>query len=84
MERIGLLAVLACVFVWSQVSAAEAPVVMTAAQVAQAAVQVQSLYRSLGAADRFRVVYSNQAHCFPAWVQPEAFDWLEYWLKGEG
>ncbi len=55
-----------------------------AAQVAQAAVQVQSLYRSLGAADRFRVIYSNQTHCFPAWVQPDAFDWLEYWLKGTG
>lgn len=52
-----------------------------AAQVAQAAVQVQQLYQSLGAAERFRVVYSNQAHCFPAWVQPDAFDWLEYWLR---
>ena len=52
-----------------------------AAQVAQAAVQVQALYQSLGAADRFRVVYSNQTHSFPAWVQPDALDWLEYWLK---
>lgn len=53
-----------------------------AAQVGQAAVEVGKLYESLGAGERFRVVYSNQAHCFPSWVQPDTFDWLEYWLQG--
>ena len=53
-----------------------------AAQVAQAAVELRKLYRLLGAGDHFYAVYSNQTHSFPAWVQPDAFDWLEYWLKG--
>lgn len=52
-----------------------------AAQIAQAAVSLQQLYASFGIPERFTVVYSNQPHCFPAWVQPAAYDWLDYWLQ---
>jgi dienelactone hydrolase len=55
-----------------------------AAQVAQAARRLAAVYRLHGAADRLEVVYSAQAHCFPHWVQDDALDWLEYWLKGPG
>lgn len=53
-----------------------------AAQVAQAAMELKRVYQFLGAEDRFYVVYSNQTHSFPSWVQQDAFDWLDYWLKG--
>jgi dienelactone hydrolase len=53
-----------------------------APQVAQALQALQQVYKLHGASDRLEVVYSAQAHCFPQWVQADAFDWLEYWLKG--
>jgi dienelactone hydrolase len=53
-----------------------------AAQVAQAAQRLQELYQFLGVPQKYYVRYSRQSHCFPAWVQPEAWDWLDYWLKG--
>jgi dienelactone hydrolase len=52
-----------------------------AVQVAQAAEETAKLYRFLGADGKFYVIYSNQTHSFPEWVQPDAFDWLEYWLN---
>jgi dienelactone hydrolase len=53
-----------------------------APQVAQACQALQQVYKLHGASERLEVVYSAQAHCFPQWVQADAFDWLEYWLKG--
>jgi dienelactone hydrolase len=55
-----------------------------APQVAQALQALRPVYQLHGAADRLEVVYSAQAHCFPQWVQMDAFDWLDYWLKGPG
>jgi dienelactone hydrolase len=52
-----------------------------APQVAQACQSLQQVYKLHGAGQRLEVVYSAQAHCFPDWVQADAFDWLEYWLK---
>jgi dienelactone hydrolase len=52
-----------------------------APQVAQACQALQQVYKLHGASERLEVVYSAQAHCFPQWVQADAFDWLAYWLK---
>lgn len=54
-----------------------------APQVAQAAVKVQDIYKLLGMPEKYYVRYSRQAHCFPAWVQPDAYDWLDYWLRAD-
>lgn len=47
---------------------------------AQAVEALGQVYRELGHADRFHSRYSRQGHCFPGWVQPDALDWLEFWL----
>lgn len=52
-----------------------------AVQTAQALQALQRVYEFHRAGDRLHVHYSAQAHCFPQWVQADAFDWLEYWLK---
>ncbi len=52
-----------------------------APQVAQAGQALRAVYRLHGKEERWRMVYSGQTHCFPGWLQPDAFDWLEYWLK---
>jgi dienelactone hydrolase len=51
------------------------------AQVAQAARSLEQVYRQHGAPDHLHVRYSPVAHSFPEWVQPDAFDWLDHWLK---
>jgi hypothetical protein len=53
-----------------------------AAQVAQAALALREVYRFHGAEERLHAHYSDLQHSFPPWVQADAFDWLEYWLKG--
>lgn len=59
----------------------ELPHWTNAAQTAQALKAAGRVYEFLGAKDRLHVHYSRQAHCFPQWVQDDAFDWLDYWLK---
>jgi hypothetical protein len=54
-----------------------------APQMAQACQALREVYKLHGAETRFAVHYSAQTHCFPAWVQQDAFDWLEFWLKGK-
>jgi dienelactone hydrolase len=52
-----------------------------APQVAQALQAVEAVYRLHNAADRLAYHWSAQTHCFPEWVQRDAFDALDYWLK---
>jgi dienelactone hydrolase len=61
----------------------ELPHWTNAAQIPQAVQALQRVYEFLDAADRLQVHYSAQAHCFPQWVQADAFDWLELGLKGK-
>jgi dienelactone hydrolase len=53
-----------------------------AAQVAQAAQALRQVYRFYGADERLYVRYSDLNHSFPHEIQEDAFDWLDYWLKG--
>jgi dienelactone hydrolase len=52
-----------------------------AVQVPQALKALKSVYELHRAGRQLYTVYSAQAHCFPSWVQADAFDWLEYWLR---
>jgi dienelactone hydrolase len=52
------------------------------AQTALALDMLGHVYEFHGARDHLHVHYSRQAHCFPQWVQQDAFDWLDYWLAG--
>jgi dienelactone hydrolase len=52
-----------------------------APQVAQAYQALRQVYQLHRADERLYVTYTGQTHCFPEWIQRDAFDWLEYWLK---
>jgi dienelactone hydrolase len=54
-----------------------------APQVAQAYPALRQVYQLHKAEERLYVTYTGQTHCFPEWIQRDAFDWLEYWLKRE-
>ena len=43
--------------------------------------QVSELYRILGAAERFDLIYGEGDHDFPAEVREKAYLWLDKWLK---
>ena len=58
----------------------ELPQFTTAGQTLQAAAALRRVYAFHRAEDRYYLIVSAQAHCFPAWVQADAFDWLLYWL----
>ena len=58
----------------------ELPQFTNAGQTLQAAAALRRVYAFHQAEDRYYPIVSAQAHCFPAWVQADAFDWLVYWL----
>jgi hypothetical protein len=61
----------------------ELPQFTSAPQTLQAARALRQVYEFHHAAERYYPIVSAQAHCFPHWVQADAFDWLVYWLGGE-
>ncbi len=58
----------------------ELPQFTSAPQTLQAALALRKVYELAGDPGSYHTVVSAQAHCFPKWVQADAFDWLSYWL----
>jgi len=61
----------------------ELPQFTSAPQTLQAAKMLREVYEFHHASERFYTVVSAQTHCFPHWVQADAFDWLAFWLAGQ-
>ena len=59
----------------------ELPQFTSAPQTLQAALALRRIYQLHHAEECYYPIVSAQAHCFPRWVQADAFDWLTYWLE---